>query len=184
MQAAFVCLLTLLPALATGPRHHVAAAAGHSAARQSAAVLTVRGISAVDVTLTAADIASLPHHAAKVTDAGGNESTYEGASLSDVMKRAGFDFQSDRHGRGLTRYLLVEAADKYRVVVALPEFDPDFTDRLILVASTRDGKPLSAEEGPLRIIAPDDKRPARWVRQVRLLTVVDAVSPADRNRKP
>ena len=75
-------------------------------------------------------------------------------------------------------------ADKYRIVFSLPEIDPTFTDRVILLATRRDGKPLSEQEGPLRLIVPDDKRPARWVRQVRMLTIVDAVPPSERNKKP
>jgi hypothetical protein len=38
----------------------------------------------------------------------------------------------------------------------------------------RDGKPLSDKEGPFRIVAPDEKRPARWVRQVTALKIREA----------
>ena len=63
-------------------------------------------------------------------------------------------------------YLLVEAADGYRVVFALPELDPAFTERVVLLADHRDGQPLTPAEGPLRLVVPDEKRQARWVRQV------------------
>ena len=49
------------------------------------------------------------------------------------------------------RYLVVEAADGYRAVFALPELDPAFSDRVILLADRRDGKPLDGKEGPLRV---------------------------------
>jgi hypothetical protein len=39
---------------------------------------------------------------------------------------------------------------------------------------SRDGKPLSETEGPLRIVVPHDKRQARWVRQVTSLTICQA----------
>jgi hypothetical protein len=68
--------------------------------------------------------------------------------------------------------LMVEAADGYRVVFALAEVDPAFATREIIVADRRDGKPMDAKEGPLRIVAPGDKRPARWVRQVTTLRVI------------
>jgi hypothetical protein len=45
------------------------------------------------------------------------------------------------------------------------------TDRVVLLADTKDGQPLPTREGPFRIIVPDEKRPARWVRQVRAVTV-------------
>jgi hypothetical protein len=68
----------------------------------------------------------------------------------------------------------VEAADGYRVVFALPEFDSDFTDRKIYLVSKRDGKPLSEKEGPVRVVVSDEKHPARWVRQVTALKIKQA----------
>ncbi len=72
----------------------------------------------------------------------------------------------------MTEALLVEATDGYKVVFALAEVDPAFATREILLADKRDGKPLEAKEGPLRIVAPGDKRPARWVRQVTTFRIV------------
>ena len=48
---------------------------------------------------------------------------------------------------------------------------PGFTDRVILLADRRDGKPLSAREGPFQVIVPGEKKHARWVRQVIRLKV-------------
>jgi len=39
----------------------------------------------------------------------------------------------------------VEAADGYSAVIALPEIDPDFTDKQIVLAFLQDGKPLRFE---------------------------------------
>jgi hypothetical protein len=69
--------------------------------------------------------------------------------------------------------LLVEAADSYRVVIALPELDPAFADKQVVLAFLKDGKPLDEKEGPYRIVIPDEKRMARWVRQVTGLKIVD-----------
>ncbi len=147
-------------------------------------VLSVRGVGDKPVTLGMKDLDKLTQHSLKVRDQSGTEHTYAGLLLCDVLKRAGMDFGADLHGRALTKYLLVEALDKYRTVFALPEFDPAFTDRVILVATVCDGRLLTPEQGPLRLIVPDDKRQARWMRQVRTLTLVDAVSPEERNKKP
>ncbi|MGA8029922.1 MAG: hypothetical protein WB992_22490 [Bryobacteraceae bacterium] len=57
--------------------------------------------------------------------------------------------------------MAVLAGDGYEVVYALAEFDPTVTDSGIIVADKREGQPLGANEGPLRIIAPHDKRAAR-----------------------
>jgi hypothetical protein len=76
-------------------------------------------------------------------------------------------------GKRMASCLLVEAADGYRVVIALPEIDPAFTDKQVILAFLKDGKPLDAKEGPYRIIIPDEKRMARWVRQVTTLKIVE-----------
>ena len=45
----------------------------------------------------------------------------------------------------------------YRVVIALPEIDPAFTDKKFVLAFLKDGKPLDEKEGPYRIVIPDEK---------------------------
>ena len=81
-------------------------------------------------------------------------------------------FDNSMHNKRLTSYLEADAADGYRVIFALPELDPGFTDRTILLADRADGHPLDNKEGPLRIVVPGEKRMARWVRQVTALKVV------------
>jgi hypothetical protein len=76
-------------------------------------------------------------------------------------------------GKRLASCLLVEAADGYSAVIALPEIDPNFTDKQIVLAFLQDGKPLDTKAGPYRIVIPDEKRMARWVRQVTTLKIVD-----------
>jgi hypothetical protein len=73
--------------------------------------------------------------------------------------------------------VLVESADGGQVVFALPELDASFSDKIVLLAVAKNGKPLPTGEGPFRIIVPDEKKHARWVRQVtalRLLRAEDA----------
>jgi hypothetical protein len=41
-----------------------------------------------------------------------------------------------------------------------------------------DGKPLSAEQGPLKLVVPTDKDPSRSVRQLVRLDIVDLRSPS------
>ncbi|MGH9901072.1 MAG: molybdopterin-dependent oxidoreductase [Pyrinomonadaceae bacterium] len=119
----------------------------------------------------AADWKKLPRRAVRAKDHDGKEAAFEGVPLIEILQAAGAKVGEDLRGKNLAAYLLVEAADGYRVVFALPELDPAFNDRPILLADLRDGKPLSAAEGPLRVIVPGEKRHARWVRQVIALSV-------------
>jgi len=117
------------------------------------------------------DLAALPRREVHARDRDGTEVTFAGVALVDLLRLAGVPLGAELRGSNMTLYLLVEAADDYRVVFALPELDHAFTDRVVLLADRRDGKPLTTKEGPLHLIVPDEKRPARWVRQVIALTI-------------
>lgn len=58
------------------------------------------------------------------------------------------------------------------MVFALAELDSAFLDSQVLVADTIDGAPLGPKLGPLRLVAPHEKRPARWIRMLKTVTVV------------
>jgi hypothetical protein len=134
--------------------------------------LTIQTDAGKPVVLERADIEALPH--SKVTvGAADVATTFEGVSLKAVLDKAGVGFGESLKGKRLASYLLVEAADGYRVVIALPEIDPAFTDKQIVLAYLRNGKPLDEHEGPYRIVIPDEKRMARWVKQVTTLKIVD-----------
>jgi DMSO/TMAO reductase YedYZ molybdopterin-dependent catalytic subunit len=137
-------------------------------------LLTVAGEVERPLKLDRSNLAKFPHRTVQVKDHEGKEATYEGVPLVDILQLAGVKFGRELRGKQLARYLLVQAADGYQVVFALPELDPSFTDRLVLLADRRDGQPLSAPEGPLHIIIPDEKRHARWVRQVTTLRILPA----------
>jgi hypothetical protein len=128
--------------------------------------------SGAPVHVVASDIAAMPHQKIAV-DAHGKAVSFEGVPLRLVLEKAGVVFGNSMHSKKLTSYLLVEAADGYRVVFALPELDPEFTDRVILLADRADGRPLDSKDGPFRIVVPGEKRMARWVRQVTGLKVVE-----------
>lgn len=98
---------------------------------------------------------------------------FVGVAVRALLEKAGVDFGEALRGKRLASCLVIEAADGYRVVFALPELDPAFTDRQIVLAYLRNGKPLDEKEGPYRIIIPDEKRMARWVRQVTTLRIVE-----------
>jgi len=123
------------------------------------------------VTLTPAQIAKAPRTTVSVNDHD-KPSTYEGVTLAALLAAAGTPLSDKMKGPQLTQALLFEASDGYKVVFALAEIDPAFATRQIILADTRDGKPLDPKEGPFRVIAPGDKRGARWIRQVTSVKIV------------
>jgi|SRR5215472_8143864 len=134
--------------------------------------LTIETESGKKTVLAKSDIESLPHVKITAHDSG-KPVSFEGVALKAVLEKAGVEFGHSLRGGRLASCLLVEAADGYRAVIALPEIDPDFTDRQIVLAILKDGQPLDAKEGPYRIVIPDEKRMARWVKQVTTLKIAN-----------
>jgi hypothetical protein len=123
------------------------------------------------VEMTAGDFAKLPRHTA-VLNNHGKQVKYEGALLHDVLARGGIDFGKELRGKQLSSYVAASARDGYEVVFALADFDPTIVDADIIVADKREGQSLQANEGPLRIIVPHDKRPTRSLRMLQEIDIV------------
>ena len=103
----------------------------------------------------------------------GEQMVYSGTPLLEALKAGGLVFDSGMAGLrdAVKMTVIVEAADGYQAAFSMAELDPELTDRVILLADNKDGQPLPPGEGPIRIIVPGEKRPARWVHQVKSLTV-------------
>jgi hypothetical protein len=125
--------------------------------------------------ITADDLAKLSRVTAKVTDRDGQMAEYEGVRLSDLLQQLGVMLGKDLRGPRVANYVLLEAADGYRVTLAIGEVDPETTDKLVLVADKKNGAALPEKEGPWRLVIPDDKRPVRWIR---MLTKIGVHAPA------
>ena len=134
--------------------------------------LTIQNEDGKSTILSRADLEALPHVKVQAS-AHDVSATFEGVTLKSVLEKAGVGFGETLRGKRLASCLLAEAADGYRVVIALPEMDPAFTDKKIVLAFLKDGKPLDEKEGPYRIVIPDEKRPARWIRQLTALKIVN-----------
>ena len=53
----------------------------------------------------------------------------------------------------------------------MPGFDPSLTNKLVILADTKDGKPLTSSEGPFHVIVADEKRQMRWMKFAASMTV-------------
>jgi hypothetical protein len=107
-----------------------------------------------------------------VTQDRGLKTTFEGVALRDVLAKAGVPFgDALKGGAALTRVVIARASDGYTVAYAIAELDAAFTDQIVLLADRRNGNPLVADTGPWQIVVPNDKRAARWIRQVTRLEV-------------
>lgn len=141
----------------------------------SAASLSVQGVKPDTVRYSLADLRALPLRKLRVEFAPGRSAECEGVQLADILTKSGLAMGKALRGARLSEYLLVTARDGYAVVFALTELDPEFTDTPAVLCLALDGAPIPDESGPLRLVVPQEKRHARWVRQVVGLTLKKAL---------
>ena len=147
-----------------------------------AAILQVGGDIAKPRSWSAAELAALPHTEVSITEKDGTSAVYSGPSLAAVLQASEAPFGDQLHGSALSLAVAVRASDNYQAIFSLAELDPTLSDKQIILADKLAGKPLPAASGPLRLIIPDAKRHARWVRQVVKLDIV-TIQVASRQRR-
>ena len=74
-------------------------------------------------------------------------------------------------GAGMSLVVIASAKDNYHATFTLAELDESIGDRPAFVCDKQDGQPLGASDGPIRLVVPSDKRPARWVRMLTKLEI-------------
>jgi DMSO/TMAO reductase YedYZ molybdopterin-dependent catalytic subunit len=142
------------------------------------AELRINGAVSTPLVLTLADLKNMPRKKLSVLNPHDKKTeAYEGVLLEDLLRKAGVPQGEKLRGAAMATYVLAEAADGYRVVFSLAELDSGILDSEVIVADTMDGAPLGASQGPFRLVAPHEKRPARWVRMLKSITVERAVNP-------
>lgn len=134
-------------------------------------VLTISGEVTKPLALQAAELKSMPHTDVTANDHDGKAHRYSGIPVAELLKQAGATLGGALRGKNLSKCVLVKANDGYQAVFALPELDPEFTTRTVLLVDSADGQPLPTGVGPYRIVVPDEKKMARWVREVTAIEV-------------
>lgn len=152
--------LTLLSASASAQHHGGDAAA-------SPAAIPAR----VEVPLAAGHWRSLPREAVHAS-AHGQSLDCSGVALLAVLRQAGAMPEDALRGAHLARRVEISARDGYRVTFSLAELDPTLGNRRVMLVDQCGGKALDADSGPLRLIVPDDARPARGIRQIEQIVVL------------
>src|ERR1700735_4313163 len=114
-----------------------------------AVALRVNGEVPNHLELRIADIAAFPGQTIRVTDDKDAQVEYSGVPGAEILRKAGAPLGKELKGQNLAVGLIASAPDGYRVLFSLTEFDAAFSDRVILLADRRAGKPLDNREGPL-----------------------------------
>lgn len=119
----------------------------------------------------AISIQGLDRKSVTTVDQAGIKTIHEGVLMRDVLAKANVPLGEALRGKALARAVVATAVDGYQVAFAIAEIDAAFNDHLILIVDRRNGQPLLPDSGPLQIVVPQDRRPARWIRQIATLEI-------------
>lgn len=117
---------------------------------------------------------ALPQQEVELTVRGGAIERWRGVPVTELLKASGLDLSSNLGGGFVSRRVLAaRAADGYVAAFGLAELDPRFGRRVPLVAwQAPDGAALAPHRGPFILVAPEDARASRGVRQLHSLNVM------------
>lgn len=128
--------------------------------------------------LTAQDFAALAHtEISAFNPHEKKDHRYSGVPIHDLLAKVGAPFGEKLRGAALRLAVIVHSKDGYSTLFALAEFDELLSSRTILLVDAMDGAPLPPNLGPLYVVAPGDKRAARWARLVTSIEVVQVAAP-------
>lgn len=147
--------------------HANAQATTAQSASAAASTLDLSGPDGRHLTLTADALESLPRKTVRVHNPHtGADEAYQGVEISLLLARLNAPLGAKLHGNALAMYVIAEGADHYRAVYSLAEVDPAFHGGTVIVADGMEGNRLDARNGPFKLVNTEDKRPARWVRNL------------------
>ena len=130
------------------------------------------------LTFTTDQFATMPHtEIAAFEPHEQKERHYSGVAVRDLLARVGAPLGDKLRGPALQLVVTARCRDGYAVVFALADFDESFTSRTILLADKEDGQSIPENAAPFRLVAPGDKKAARWARMVTALEITSLAPP-------
>ena len=169
-----LALSLVLPALVVQISASHAQDMGH--AKPAAALstqLTVHGLDGKSITLSPKDLAAMPHKTVSVFNAHTKTNEkYSGVDLSDLLTKVGVPQGEEVKGKLFMTAVVAAGTDKYSVLYALAEVDPSIHTGDVIVADAVDGQKLG-KDGAFKMVSTEERRPARWVRNLAEISVVD-----------
>jgi hypothetical protein len=148
----------------------------HGGPSVPSSILAIRTYEGKTLSLTVSDLAALPHKSVTVFNAHSkvNES-YSGVPISVLLSRVAVPQGEQVKGSLFMTGIVAEGTDGYRVLYSLAEVDPAIHTGDVIVAELLDGKKLD-KDGAFKLVSTEEKRPARWVRNLTAIAVI-AVTP-------
>jgi hypothetical protein len=144
----------------------------HSAPSAPSTHLTIKSYEGKTLTLSPDELAALPHKSVSVFNAHSKANeTYSGVPLADLLSKVGVPLGENVRGKLFMVGVVAEGMDNYRVLYSLAEVDPAIHTGDVIVADTLDGQKLT-KDGAFKMVSSEEKRPARWVRNLTSISVI------------
>ncbi|MCU1322844.1 MAG: hypothetical protein JWM43_2493 [Acidobacteriaceae bacterium] len=165
----------LQPALATAQSAPMEKAiAEHAHATTPLSTVLIVTVDGKATPVSTADLQSMPQKSVTVHNAHTKlDETYSGVSLGDLLAKYGFAVSQATHRRMLRSYVIAEGMDKYWVLFSAAEVESSEHNGDVIVATSVGGKGLG-EDGQFKLVASEDKKPQRWVRNLTAITLKSA----------
>ena len=146
----------------------------HSRPTTPSTLLKITGLDGKSITLSPEEFAALPHKTVSVfnSHSKANEK-YSGVALTDLLAKVKVPLGENIRGKVFLTGIIAEGTDNYSVLYALAEVDPSIHAGDVIVADSVDEHKLE-KDGAFKMISTEEKRPARWVRNLTSITVIDA----------
>jgi hypothetical protein len=87
------------------------------------------------------------------------------------LSKAGVPLGESVRGKLFMIGIVAEGMDNYTVLYSLAEVDPSIHTGDVIVADMLNGQKLD-KDGAFKMVSSEDKRPARWVRNLTSISVV------------
>jgi hypothetical protein len=144
----------------------------HAAPSTPSTQLTIKTYDGKTLNFTPDEFAALPHKSVAVFNAHTKTNeTYSGVVLADLLGKAGVPLGESVRGKLFMIGIVAEGMDNYSVLYSLAEVDPSIHTGDVIVADTLDGQKLG-KDGAFKMISSEERRPARWVRNLTSISVV------------
>jgi hypothetical protein len=144
----------------------------HSTPSTPSTQLTIKTYEGKTLNFSPDELAVLPHKQVSVFNAHSKANeTYSGVLLADLLGKAGVPLGESMRGKLFMTGIVAQGMDNYSVLYSLAEVDPSIHTGDVIVADTLDGQKLG-KDGAFKMVSSEEKRPARWVRNLTSISVV------------
>ncbi len=144
----------------------------HMAPSAPSTRLTLHTYDGKSLTLTPEEFAGLPHKSVTVFNAHTKvNETYSGVPVVDLLSKVGVPLGESVRGKLFMIGIVAGGMDGYSVLYSLGEVDPSIHTGDVMVADMLDGQKI-AKDGAFKMVATEEKRPARWVRNLTTISVI------------